>query len=109
MKPVTFCEVQSAPRMMEENYVLGKEDGKWMLTLARGQCRTGGYDIRLQSVVMEGAVLQVTVEFINPAPASFVTMVITFPVRKYELLLTEEPERVVIALDSGKVLAQFAL
>jgi hypothetical protein len=109
MKAVSFCEVQPAPRMMEENYALVKEDGKWMLTLARGQCRTGGYDIRLSAVVMDEGVLKVTVDFVNPAPKSFVMMVITFPVRKYELLLKEEPERVEVTLGTSKVLAQFDL
>lgn len=109
MKPVAFHEVQPAPRMMEENYMVVKEDGQWVLTCARGQCRTGGYDIRLKEVLIDEGVLRATVELVNPAPGSFVTMVITFPVRKYELSLTEEPKRVEIQTDTGHKLAEFDL
>lgn len=108
VKAVAFHEVLSAPRMLEANYVMAKENGKWMLTLARGQCRTGGYDIRLQDVKLnDEGVLKVAVKMVNPEPYAFVTMAITFPVRKYELLIAGEPVRVEVSSETGELLAEF--
>lgn len=94
MKKVKFVEV-NAQREAEEDYRLEQGvGGKWFLVLARGECRSGGHDIRLIDVELDNGVVTATVEKINPEPGAFVTMAITFPVRKYELDLHESPKEI---------------
>jgi len=63
-----------------------------LLSVHRGECRTGGYTVAVTDVVLEsaggggaggkpapGGLLRVKVAFTDPAPSGFVTMVITYP------------------------------
>lgn len=52
-----------------------------LLSVHRGECRTGGYAVAVTDVVLEsaGGLLRVKVAFTDPSPSGFVTMVITYP------------------------------
>lgn len=54
-----------------------------LLSVHRGECRTGGYTVAITGVTLEagtpGGLLRVKVAFTDPSPSGFVTMVITYP------------------------------
>ncbi len=52
-----------------------------ILSVHRGECRTGGYAVAIADVALEngGGLLRVKVAFTDPAPSDFTTMVITYP------------------------------
>lgn len=95
MAEIKFTEIRPAERVASTEQSLRNMDGKWVVTLARGECRSGGYDIELVEANEENGVLTLVYETYDPDPGSFVTMALTYPTRKYVLHLQEEPKKVI--------------
>ncbi len=104
MKSIEFTEIKDLQNLKMEDYQCVKEDGQWNLILARGECRTGGYDIKLKEVILEDTVLKAVVMFKDPDPKGFVTMVITYPTRKYLVNLNQEIKEIVFQRENGNIL-----
>lgn len=58
-------------------------DGKTFILVTRGIKNTGGYDVKVNSVMDHGSEAVVSVEYVDPAPGDIVTQAITYP---YELV-----------------------
>jgi hypothetical protein len=58
-------------------------DGKTYILVTRGTKNTGGYDVKVNSVMDHGSEAVVSVEYVDPAPGDIVTQAITYP---YELI-----------------------
>lgn len=101
---VKFVEERDVQRLRHEDYQLIEEDGQFYLLIGRGECRNGGYDIRLKDLILEKNVLTAIVEMRDPEPGMMVTMVITYPTRKYHLDLTEMPKEISFQQASGEIL-----
>lgn len=95
MKKIKFTESYDVSRISEPHYHCANENGMWEIVLARGACKTGGYDIHLHDLTMDNGVLTAVVHRQNPEPGSFCTMAITFPTRKYILDLDTAPTQVI--------------
>ncbi|AZR74291.1 hypothetical protein BBF96_13295 [Anoxybacter fermentans] len=104
MEKIEFSEVKEVEQLKVEDYKCMKEDGQWMLILARGECRTAGYDIFLKEVTIDEGVLTAIVSYKDPDPAGFTAMVITYPTRKYILKLEKEPQKVIFKDENGDIL-----
>lgn len=101
---VKFTEVRELQKLMQEDYLLVQEGNQWFLLIGRGECRTGGYDIRLKDLTLKEGLLTATIEKHDPKPSTMVTMVITYPTRKYRLELTEKPKEITFQQASGHII-----
>lgn len=104
MMKVDFEQVEGVQASKVENYRFLKEDGDWVVILARGECRNAGYNISLKKAELDNNQLELTVKFKDPEPGMMVAMVITYPTRKYLLKLTEKPEKVIFKTVKGDIL-----
>jgi hypothetical protein len=50
-----------------------------VLAFHRGFCRTGGHFVRILSLAREGGEVTVRVQYSDPKPGDFVTLVFTYP------------------------------
>ncbi len=104
MVKVKFEEMKDVRNLFEEDYIVKKEDGDWIVILGRGSCRSGGYGILLKNVSLENGELRVIIKFIDPKPGAFVTMAITYPTRKYRLMIDDEFIKVNFENEFGDIL-----
>ena len=104
MEKVEFTELNSLKKLTREDYQLIKDGQQWRIILGRGECNTGGYDIKIEQIIIQTGVLQVVVSFQDPDPQAFVTMMITYPTRTYSLELNQEVKKVVFQDEQGKIL-----
>lgn len=104
MEKIRFTETKPVPRRMEPGYLCAKEDGHWVIVLARGECRSGGYDIQLRDLTLDNGVITAVVSQRNPDPHGFATMALTYPTRKYVLELERDPVQVVFCEEQGDIL-----
>lgn len=104
MKLIDFTEISEVENLTEEEYLCLMDQDELTLIVGRGECNTGGYDIRLKEVFVEDNVLTAVITHIDPDPAAFVIMVITFPTRKYVFHVDEDIKKIVIKKDEGEIL-----
>lgn len=104
MLDVKYMELHSSKKLKDEDYQLIKDGQRWRMLLGRGECRTGGYDIRVEKITFRAGILQVTVRFKDPDPHEFVTMMITYPTREYMLELEDELSKTIFQAENGDIL-----
>lgn len=103
MEKINFTETKPVARLSEPGYQCVNEDGHWVIVLARGECRSGGYDIQLRDLTMENGVVTAVISERNPDPCGFMTMALTYPTRKYVLELEHTPVQVVFRKEEGNI------
>jgi len=70
---------QSAHGASEPRIDAVADGDRWRITVYQGQQTTGGYEIRVQRIVVAGAELRVVARFVVPPPGAVTIQVLTSP------------------------------
>ncbi|MCK4259417.1 MAG: protease complex subunit PrcB family protein [Halanaerobiales bacterium] len=104
MCKISFSEIEDVRNLLKEDYLCENKGDHWVLTLGRGECRSGGYDILLKDISFENGILKAIVSKKDPKPGAFVTMALTYPTRQYSFEITEVLVQVIFESELGNIL-----
>jgi hypothetical protein len=89
--------------------VVADGSAAWMVLVAMGEQRTGGYEIRVEKITLAGSVVTVSVKQSVPPPGGVVIQVITYPADAVRVKRSDLPAgnlRVVFQDAGGQKLAE---